>query len=80
MEHDVLRELIRDKLADGRLPQNSISRVWGGAGNSEMCVACEGIIEKNQFVMEGIGAGLKAIQFHVRCFYYWDAERTPPGR
>jgi hypothetical protein len=69
VEHDVLRELIRDKLADGRLPQNSISRVWGGAGNSEMCVACE-----------GIGAGLKAIQFHVRCFYYWDAERTPPGR
>jgi hypothetical protein len=30
--------------------------------------------------MEGVSEGLKAIQFHVECFYYWDAERTAPGR
>jgi len=28
--------------------------------------------------MARIGEGIKATQFHVRCFYYWDAERTPP--
>jgi hypothetical protein len=80
MELEALLQLIRQKLADGRLPHNSIPRVWGGQGNNEVCGACDRIIEKNQFVMEGIGAAMKAVQFHVRCFYYWDAERKPPGR
>jgi hypothetical protein len=35
MEQEILRRLIRRKLADGRLPQNSIPRLWGGAGNGE---------------------------------------------
>ena len=80
MEQEALRLLIREKLADGRLPHNSIPRVWGGAGNGEMCGACDLAIEKSQFVMEGIGEAMKAVQFHVRCFYYWDSERKPPGR
>ena len=80
MEQDPLRRLIREKLTDGRLPHNSIPRVWGGAGNNETCVACDTSIAKNQLLMEGIGEGMKAVQFHVRCFYYWDAERRPPGR
>jgi hypothetical protein len=80
MKFDALRILIREKLADGRLPQNSIPRVWGGAGNNETCVACDLVIGKNQFVMEGVGAAMKAVQFHVECFYLWDSERTPPGR
>ena len=52
MEQETLRHLIRSKLADGRLPQDSIPRVWGGAGNGETCDACEEIITKTQFVME----------------------------
>jgi len=82
MKQDALRTLIREKLADGRLPQNSIPPVWGGAGNNRTCGACDLAI-KSQFVMERIGKGMKAIQLHARCFYYWDAERTPlgpPGR
>jgi len=31
-------------------------------------------------VMEGIGEPMKAVQLHVRRFYYWDAERKAPGR
>jgi hypothetical protein len=45
-----------------------------------MCRLRSRVIDKNQFVMEGIGEAMKAVQFHVRCFYYWDAERKPPGR
>jgi hypothetical protein len=80
MEQDALRHLIRDKLADGRLPHNSNPRAWGGPGNNGMCLACESVIAKNEFVVEGIGEAVKAVQFHVRCFYDWDAEREPPGR
>jgi len=54
MEQEILRRLIRSKRADGRLPQNSIPRLWGGAGNGETCDACEEIITKTQFVMEGV--------------------------
>jgi hypothetical protein len=39
-----LRVLIRAKLADGRLPTNSIPRVWGGLGNGETCDARKAII------------------------------------
>jgi hypothetical protein len=81
MEQEALRRLIRNKLADGRLPQNSIPRLWGGAGNGETCDACEEIITKAQFVMEGVSTtGGKGIQFHVACLHLWDAERGAPDR
>ena len=81
MDRESFNRIIRAKHADGRLPQNSIPRVWGGASNGETCDACEETITKAQFVMEGVsttaGAG---IQFHVMCFQIWDAERLAPGR
>ena len=79
MESQAIRLLIREKLADGRLPQNSIPRVWGGRGNNEMCLACDLTVTKDEFVMEGVGEAMKAVQFHVKCFYYWDTERDHAG-
>jgi len=35
LEQETLRRLIRAKLADGRLPQDGIPHLWGGAGNGE---------------------------------------------
>lgn len=77
MLDNVLRTLIRRKLADGRLPHDSIPRMWGGPGNEESCQACEQIITKKQFVMEGISSvdGAIGIQLHVRCFQVWDEVR-----
>ena len=77
-----LRALIRQKLADGRLPQDSIPRVWGGPSKDEVCDACDEKVEKNQFVMEAVSTDLikRALQFHVACFYMWDHERDAPGR
>jgi hypothetical protein len=80
MEKVDLLRLIREKLADGRLPHNSIARVWGRAAANEVCVACDRATAQYQFVMEGIGAAMKAFQFHVRCFYYWDSVRKLAGR
>ena len=82
MEPVSLRALIRQKLADGRLPQNSIPRVWGGPSAGEMCDGCDEKIAANQFVMEGVSTDLtkRALQFHVECLYIWDVERDAPGR
>ena len=82
MDPPSLLDLIRHKLADGRLPQNSIPRVWGGPSAGETCDACDEVIGKSQFVMEGASTDQtkRALQFHVACFYLWDAERSVPGR
>jgi hypothetical protein len=81
MEAEALRLLIRRKLNDRRLPYDSMPRFWGGVGDGEQCDACDARITKEQLVMEGIAAvftNKKPIQFHVKCFYIWDAERRAP--
>jgi hypothetical protein len=78
---EAIRLLIRSKLNDGRLPYDSMPRFWGGAGDGEQCDVCDTLITKEQLVMEGIASvftSKKPVQFHVRCFYAWDAERRLP--
>jgi hypothetical protein len=73
-----LRNVIRTKLADGRLPTNGITRAWGILGNGETCDACNGIITKGQFVMNGLGVkgSRQPLQLHVACFRLWDEEQS----
>jgi hypothetical protein len=82
MEATALRLLIRQKLTDGRLPHNSIPRVWGGAGAGEACDACEANILPSEFIMEGVtmSGEQRAVQLHVLCFYVWDDERVKPSK
>lgn len=82
METDALRALIREKLQDGRLPFETMSRFWGGPADGEVCDACDQPITKKQLVLEGLASTLSdrskektPIQFHVACFQIWDAER-----
>jgi len=76
MDEASVRLLIRQKLADGRLPHDHIPRVWGGPGNGEICDACDQKIERSALVMEGIAVdGRKPLQLHVACFHLWDSER-----
>lgn len=79
MEEHTARLLIRAKLADGRLPHDSIPRVWGGPGNEESCDGCEERVSKAQLIIEGVGSNGGGVQFHVRCFHLWDSERQVPG-
>ena len=39
MHQQSLQLMIRQKLANGTLPYNSIPRVWGGPGNGETVTA-----------------------------------------
>jgi hypothetical protein len=83
MDHDSLRLLIRQKLADDRLPQDSMPRIWGGPADADMCDACDRVIPGGEYVIEGVswfGSDKRAVQFHVLCFAVWDEERQPPGR
>lgn len=81
MDQATIRLAIRRKLDDGRLPNNSIPRFWGGPADGEDCDACDEVIRADQLLMEGISTITnQGIQFHVECFYLWDAERFVPGR
>ena len=80
MTQPVLRLLIQEKLAAGRLPNDHIPRIWGGPGNGETCDGCGEPVTKAQMVMENLDATGCGVQFHVACFYLWDAERQVPVR
>ena len=75
MEDAQVRALIRAKLADGRLPRAALTRVWGGGGQGEFCVACDEPIQKGHLSMGGQRDALIVGPFHARCFHLWDSER-----
>ena len=79
MDKSTLRLMIQDKLTNGRLPRNYIPRVWGGTGNGEICDGCDETVTKAQMVMEGLSGKDFAVQFHLACFYVWDATRQVLG-
>ena len=56
MEIEAIRVVMRQKLQDGRLPLDSMPRLWGGPADGEMCDACDMLITKEQLVMEGIAS------------------------
>jgi hypothetical protein len=53
MDQHELRLLIGQKLADGRLPHNSIPRIWGGPSHDEKCHACDETIALPGLVTSG---------------------------
>ncbi len=73
MERDRLRVVIRDKLASGELPHDSIPRIWGDPGNGEKCDACEEVVRTGQLLMEGISAVTnRAFSFTSNAFPTYD--------
>jgi hypothetical protein len=75
--HPQALQLIREKLSDGRLPRQSIPRVWGRPGHGETCDACDRVMAKGELVIEGmpLAAGRPPMRLHVECFYLCEQER-----
>jgi hypothetical protein len=80
MDKPILRLLIRERLADGRLSHDRFTRVWGGPGNGEACHGCGETVAKGQMAMGGLDARGRGVQFHVACLYLWEVERGLVGR
>jgi len=75
MDQPLLRLLIQEKLADGRLPATAMPRVGDGPGTGQTCDGCGETITNGQVATQnGVGAG-GGLQFHVACFHVWDVER-----
>src|SRR2546428_14163271 len=71
---EALPPLIRDKLQGGRLPYESIARVWSSPSDGETRDACETRIAKDQSVTEvtlaGDSRGGGATSFPLGCFQF----------
>ena len=78
MQMEWIRNLIRKKLQDGRLPRGRAVRFWGGPGAGQLCDACETPVTKDQLAIEDFSSnatGTKSLLVHAGCFQIWDAER-----
>jgi hypothetical protein len=73
MEQHILRLMIQEKLADGRLPHDHIPRVWGGPGNGETCDGCGEIVAKAQTSRRYVSCDT----FFSRCRCSANAASTP---
>jgi hypothetical protein len=77
MNEAVLRENVRSRLADGRLPHDRIGRVSATYGAGEVCDACAALVSTGQVLYRLQRAGVRQplILFHSACFSMWKAER-----
>ena len=75
MDSDALRVLIRTKLADGVLPQNSIKWLVRAPSNGHRCDACSTDILARQHLIQGATRLGATFRFHLLCFCLWDEER-----
>lgn len=79
MGAESVRVIIRQKLRDGRLPYDDVSKFWRDPDVEDQCDACDCAFTKDELVMDGIASTLggdkKSIQFHAVCFHLWDDER-----
>ena len=81
MDLDAVRIVVRRKLAGGELPQERITRFWGGISRGEDCAACKERIFRDQLSVEAVNTTThQGLQFHIGCFYVLDTERRSSGR
>jgi hypothetical protein len=81
MNDDVVRQLIRQRIHDGRLPRDRVIELGYGSGVGQECDGCGTAIEPDQRMTVRICAGdWKTIRLHDDCFQIWDTERSLNGR
>ena len=80
MDQPILRLLIQEKLADGRLPSDPWPSIGSHQGTGETCDGCEGTVSRAQMLMEILDARGCRVQFHVGCYYVWVVERQVYGQ
>ena len=76
MDEDLVRQLVRRKLQDGRLSRSRAVDIRATPGDGQACDGCgEPIARKQQIVWAIATRDWTSIQFHDDCFLIWEAER-----
>ena len=81
VDEDLVRQLIRRKLRDRRLPRGRASDIWAALGEGQACDACdEPIVAKQQAVWAIATRDWISIHFHALCYELWEVERLALAR
>jgi len=81
VEQDLVRQLIRRKLLERRLPRGRASDIWALLGEGQACDACgEPIVAKQQAVWAIATQDWVSVHFHAVCYDLWEAERLALAR
>ena len=86
MDENILRQLARKVIQDGKLPSRRPDRTWGGPGVGAPCAICGVPVARDQmefeiqFTRDGDNPGLDKFHVHIRCFAAWEFERGSRGQ
>ena len=76
MHAEAIRNLIRTKLREDRLPRDSTPRVFARPGNWQKCAACEETLAKALLMVEVYPLmNGKVVRLHHDCYTLWKEER-----
>jgi hypothetical protein len=79
MDTSAVRELIRQLLADSRLPKHAANRICASFGNGTSCEICGRATQPTGVMYELRFGGrdeLKSIILHAECFDIYEQERA----
>lgn len=71
-----LRPIARRRIANGQLPREELTGVWGNCPVARLCVLCDEPIEPDEadYEIERVGAAARTLRFHRVCHYAWQLE------
>jgi hypothetical protein len=75
MSPDIVRQLIRRRIEDGRLPLARTIELWHGPGLGQTCDGCGLPIVMADVMSLLCTDDWRAIHFHKDCFLVWTAEK-----
>jgi len=81
MDPTLLREVIRQRIQDGRLPRTRLIELGHGHGIGEVCDGCGSTITRDERMTVRISADdWRTLRFHDECFQMWATEKHTNGR
>ena len=81
MDPNLLRDLIRQRIHDGRLPRTHLIELGHWHGFGQACDGCGSTIARNQKMNVRMCADdWRTIRLHDDCFQIWDIEKHTNGR
>ena len=71
-----LRPIARERIANGRLTCEVLTRVGDGCGTGRLCSLCDKPIEPDELEYEigRVAAAAQTLRFHRVCHYAWQLE------
>ncbi len=76
MNDATVRQLVRDRIADGRLPRNRGGAISATNGGDERCDACSTPVSPEEVLLKIAHEGFRRIRVHASCFSVWRDERN----